>query len=83
MAMKMPRNFRHMGIADPYRSAIFPGCNNFCNVGLSSVRSEQRGSLGSGHSCAGVKFVKCDLCKVCKLRQKVGLDELLAMGSDC
>ena len=44
-----------MDIADPYRSVFSKKDGTICVmlvVGLNSVRSEQRGSLGLGHSFA-------------------------------
>lgn len=93
MAMKMPRNLRHVfeddvpeqnGYCGSIQIRIFrEGWNNLCNVGcwfeFCQERAEGKPGLGSQFCC----YISSSHCNFCKVRQKVGLDELLAMGSDC
>lgn len=91
--MKMPRNLRQVfeddvpeqnGYCGSIQIRIFQeGWNNLCNVGcwfeFCQERAEGKPGFGSQFCC----YIPFSHCNFCKVRQKVGLDELLAMGSDC
>lgn len=93
VAMKMPRNLRQVfeddvpeqnGYCGSIQIRIFQeGWNNLCNVGcwfeFCQERAEGKPGFGSQFCC----YIPFSHCNFCKVRQKVGLDELLAMGSDC